>query len=750
LNTKSGAGGLRAELDDLWVLLSAGKASPVALARLAPPQRLRLLFHLALGDALRRGPAAGGDVPVGPAALVAAAVAAAEKGVFPLAGLITMRRLLEKLAEELLAMGAWGNESPLWWGALPAPSALERWWQICAGYPGESEGPESYPLKGPPGYHHFPTFLEPKLLTAISHDLVKAGRAGILPLVRAGVGAEGKTSDRRSDSVCYLCGRESWLLEKVPGLAALIQWGLHSLVDRLQPLASLTCLFPPETAMLARYRAPSGGYAAHRDNPGGSHDNGRTLTLTLYLNEPEHPVVGGALALWRPDDAISTDPHAVLPAIPGSAVIFDSRRCTHQVMPVAAGPERWALSFWFHDVPRSPEEPPLPWLTATDVLMPLTSPPLAPDRLLVHDVEQRRISAWSVSRRRPRLGLVTTVYGAGEGLKSWCEHHVTMGFDHLVLVFDRLEEPAETRLARELAAAFDNLTTWSGPELAATGWASLETADRPPDLVAWAHAGGTSQAVAARQMLNAGVVLQAARGEGFGGAPLDWLLHLDADETFWLEGAARGGGDLHEHFAAAESAGPALLRYLNHEVLVEAGMGDRPGDGRYKLNPHLARARLGDHGWSALVAHLKMSQTDRRPWFNGYYNGKAAVAVARARAAAGVHGWRLTEGSEPPPLLAGPCILHAHNRSPAAFAAKYLRKAATPVPEGVPPFQPSQTEVAALDMIRRLQARKAPEEIMEQRLQALHRELTHFTPAEIDLLEEAGLLLRPGQTRKRE
>ncbi len=258
-----------------------------------------------------------------------------------------------------------------------------------------------------------------------------------------------------------------------------------------------------------------------------------------------------------------------------------------------------------------------------------------------------------------------------------------------------------------------------------------------------AEGGPAAWAVAARQSLNASAALAAARGDELGGRPLDWLLHLDADELLGLEGPGRGGASLADHFAAAGAAGLAMIRYADHELLLPW----EPGTPlRFKVNPLLAAALLGRTGWQKLVTLLGMAQDGPRPYFRAYWNGKAAVAVAAAAGASGVHGWRKvgTAGAAVAAgagLLAGPSILHVHLPTAAAFRAKYLR-----VAEGREerrPFAPSPLEAAACALIRELRAEGASPAVVEGRLDALYAASCVFAPREVELLEVAGLLVTP-------
>ncbi len=710
----------------------------LTLPRRVDPARLEFLFAVYLYKLIRGGPAA---AELEPRRLLAKAQRAAAAGVVPLATPVALRQTLEELEARLHRAGAWDPSQPLWWHPLPAPSTLEDLW---TGLDGQLSPPSPAALDLPKGALHLPSLLDPSLTRAIWSELAAADRGDELALEPGAVGAAGRRSARRSDSVRYLSGLEPELLVAVPTLAGLVQWGLEHLANRLRVRGR--AVHPPEKAMLARYGAPSGGFAPHLDNPGGEQDNGRTLTLVIYLNAPGKECAGGQLALWPAGTSTSSPPSEVLAPRGGSAALFDSRDVAHQVRPVEDGPARWALIFWFNDQPRPPSlVPARPRIELTDVLASITSPPLPAATVLFHELEEAGPGGEIEVRRAkgsvPRVGLLSTVYGEGETLDAWCAHHFALGMEAIVLVFDHLEEPREAAVAARLVSRYggERLIVWSGKQ-AAERWRSAE-------LVRFAAAGSASYAVAARQALNATAVLAAAESGELGGAPLDWLLHLDADELFYPQGSGRGGATLTEHFAAAGAAGLKLVRYANHELLLPYRDDGAP---RFKTNPHLATARLGPGGWKALVDHMAMAQTDPRPYFSGYFNGKSAVAVADGLAAAGVHGWFVSRSRETPsretpaaPFLAGPSVLHFHFSSPAAFRRKYLAIASSPAPEGPRLFEPSPVEEAAVALIRELRREGAGETALNRGLDRLHETLSCFSRRDVELLEEANLILRP-------
>jgi hypothetical protein len=699
-------------------------------------------FAYELALLVRSGP--GGEATAGPAALLGLAQRAAAAGAASWLTPCSLRKSLAQVARDLHEQGAWDPEEPLWWQPLPAPSSAEELWAALEeGGGGQVRGSTSSEGSS---WATCPRVIGAEVLEGIAREMEEAYGRGRLPLERGGVGAAGRRALQRSDEVAYLTGREPDLQAVAPGLAVLLQW----LRERLPALASGR--FPdrrlqaPAKAMLARYPAPCGGYNPHLDNPGGAEDNGRAVTSVVHLNPPGREPAGGELVLWAPGAAVSAPPDAVVAPRGGSAVLFDSRAVPHQVRPLAAGPARWAITLWLQEDP----EPGLarrsiPALTVMDALQAVPAPPLPAGTVLFHELDDDLPGGRIVARRRsavrPRVGLVATVYRGGERLDRWCGHHLGLGVDHLVLVFDHLDEPAEAADAARLRSRYpaERLTLWSGAAVQAERWRGLPPFPESDRLRAWAEAGAASFAHASRQALNASAALLASRTGELGGAPLDWLLHLDADEWLQLEGAGRGGASLHDHLAAASAAGVVLVRYVNHELLLPWEPGARP---RFKINPRLAAARLGPGGWQALVSALRMAQTDPRPYFTGYTNGKSAVAVAHGLAAAGVHGWHLAVAvpAAGRATLAGPSVLHFHRPTPEAFRAKYLAAAAVPW-EGPRPFAPCPAEEAALALLRSLAG--ADPATVERELDALYRRLTTFSHAEIGLLEEAGLLFAP-------
>lgn len=702
---------------------------------LAAPQMLGYLLRLCMNRALRTGPKG-----LAPKSVLACAEQAVSCGSAPMETPALLRKLANDGKDLVCKLGAWEDQAVAWWEPLPNPGPMERCWTAHRPNFGNRGQLDATFAEDGDGFQSIPEFISRDHLLVLHQELTQVFACGVLKLGRSGVGAFDRLDDARSDETCYVDGTEAGLSRQAPHLAALLR---RLLVDSATEFASdvAAALYAPQRIMLARYSGSSEGFQPHFDNPGGDNDNGRCRTLTVYLSDPNDTPQGGELAMWRSGQLSSELPSSVLPAIPGSAVLFDSRRVMHQVLPLKSGC-RWSLVVWLNERPQNRQYPE-PALAVQDVLRPVSAPLPKSGTVVFHELAQPSSDRFTVWRPKtaPRLGVVCTVYRGGSALIAWCRHHLDLGVDHLTLIFDKLHEPIERATADQLMGLFSRqeLTIWSGSTLEQR-WQDLPDDDRLRLPRQVAHSGDGSQAVAARQMLNASCMLASARTDELGGQRLDWLVHLDADERLLPLNNARGGVDLKSCFSAADQAGYRRLRFINHERLSSTD-----GAVRYKLNPLLAATLLGSVGWREVVRYLKIEQEGRRPWFCGYFNGKSAVRVKSATLAAGVHGWYVN-AEQPDTVLAGPVVLHDHCTTARAFADKYLGKAASPSPEETKLFPVSNVEERAMKVIA--QARMVGDNVQQigGKLEALHGVVNGYSADEIALLQEAGLLFKPGRS----
>ncbi|MFN2167160.1 MAG: 2OG-Fe(II) oxygenase, partial [Anaerolineae bacterium] len=297
-----------------------GSAQPVEdLAALGSPQDLHLLFYVQLCTTVRMGPAA--DTRLTPDRILSVAQQAAGSGLLPLSTLPALRQCLDELESRLVQAGAWHPDEALWWHPLPPPTPLEDLWQewreaadapfdlppgdqIMRAFAGARTvmgAGASAGTPAAPGYLSLPRFLDDSLALQLYREATASHSDSVLALKQGGVGSSDRISASRWDWTGFFSGTEATLLQAAPTLSAFVQWCLDHLGELLADAVPGKEPFPPQKVMLARYPAPSGGYAAHLDNPGAPTDNGRTLTLVVYLNPPEEACAGGELAVWAPE-----------------------------------------------------------------------------------------------------------------------------------------------------------------------------------------------------------------------------------------------------------------------------------------------------------------------------------------------------------------------------------------------------------------------------------------------------------------
>lgn len=720
------------------------------LGELTSAHDLPVFFHLRMLKSLKIGPAKIEHQNLYPAKIIAIAQDAASIGAIPFFTVSDLKNNLQELEQELIRKEMWHPSHPFWWQPIPPTYAWEESWHKMESILEKKEVREqisSFSKKKSidKRWIWLPEFLPSTILQSLSRELQSAEDLNVLTLRREGVGQKLKVSSKRTDLVRYVAGTESELINHLPTFSRVVQWLISQLINHLRVLLPDTQLSAPKKVMLSRYPASSAGFNAHVDNPGGQHDNGRAFSLIIYLNHPDSSCVGGELAIWNKNMLTSQPPSKILPVKGGAAVMFDSRVIPHQVLPLKEGADRWALVLWFND--RALAEPsfsPLPKITLTDVLLPIKNPFLPSHSILFHELNSRKPEGKLLMRKygagTPRIGIVSTVYQSSM-LDIWCKYHFSLGIAHLILIFDHLEEPSEEAMATQLRKRYgpDRLTIWSGEDTRFR-WKSLPDSSSVEELLSFTNSGASSFAISARQTLNASVALQAAKTEECGGSSLDWLLHLDDDELFYLEGASRGGVSLEDHFNALTTAGIQLARYLNHELLIPANS-QQPMS--FKINPRLAEVFLGVNGWKKLAQYLELSDT--RPYFHGYTNGKSAICVKHGEMAAGMHSWKLKDPTavDTSRVLAGPSILHCRFPTLAAFQQKYIAISDATVEDLKQElFERSSLEHTATCLIRQGRDTGANDQQIEQALEKLHHVL-QFSDDEIESLSMAGLLFHP-------
>jgi len=136
--------------------------------------------------------------------------------------------------------------------------------------------------------------------------------------------------------------------------------------------------------------------------------------------------------------------------------------------------------------------------------------------------------------------------------------------------------------------------------------------------------------VMARQVLNAAAAVPLATESG-----IDWLVHLDSDELFCVE-----GGSAPAHFQRLADQGIRRALYLNHEAAPEQE--DIEDFFRtvtlFKLNPLAHSATSGAAGGTSVGEAERLALArQRRALFHFYANGKSAATVDPWLRPLGVH-----------------------------------------------------------------------------------------------------------------
>lgn len=242
-----------------------------------------------------------------------------------------------------------------------------------------------------------------------------------------------------------------------------------------------------------------------------------------------------------------------------------------------------------------------------------------------------------------RAAIVTTLRDAAATLESFVGYHRAIGFSHFFLFFD---DPADAMLS--WARTQPDITAIARDGDLEKIWRSLSR---------WNEVGEhVDREVMSRQILNTEHTMAMARAMG-----LDWLLHIDADELFYVP-----GGDAAAHFAALAVRPPDVATYLNFEAVPEA---EETGDffrsvSLFKLpllQPPLPQAQ-------ALMARAGQRAD---AYFHFYGNGKSAVRLAAPGMLPGsVHGFS-RPGGHAAAQFRGPFILHYACSGFAAFWRKY-------------------------------------------------------------------------------
>lgn len=245
--------------------------------------------------------------------------------------------------------------------------------------------------------------------------------------------------------------------------------------------------------------------------------------------------------------------------------------------------------------------------------------------------------------------IVTTLRNAGSLLDDFIAWHRSIGFSRLYLVFDDPTDPDRIRVAGQPgveAIACDE--AWR---------ARWRESPLFPDLAA-----SVDQEVMARQLLNASLVMDMARNEGFG-----WLLHIDVDELFHTP-----GDDARALFGALRNRPVDVVAFPNLEAVPEREAVGRPFAEVTLFKVPVEHMRRIASGNPALADALRGSRRFGPGFFNLYSNGKSAVRLAAPGLQPfGVHDFGRPDGGARRMRAADAVVLHYACCGLGPFSAKY-------------------------------------------------------------------------------
>jgi len=181
------------------------------------------------------------------------------------------------------------------------------------------------------GYAIAPGYLPLSLVRALREEAQHRDQQGAFQLAGIGRRQEHQKDTRiRSDRTCWLRGEtlaQCQFLEELESLRVAVN---RSLFMGLFELESHFAIY-----------GPGDYYQRHLDAFNGN--NGRLLSVVLYLNEGWQSQWGGRLRLWPDPDALGVatevEPRA------GTLVAFLSEKIPHEVL--AATRERYSIAGWF-------------------------------------------------------------------------------------------------------------------------------------------------------------------------------------------------------------------------------------------------------------------------------------------------------------------------------------------------------------------------------------------------------------------
>ncbi len=231
---------------------------------------------------------------------------------------------------------------------------------------------------------------------------------------------------------------------------------------------------------------------------------------------------------------------------------------------------------------------------------------------------------------------VTTLRDAAAVLPSFVQYHLHTGFDHMFLFFDdpHVIIPAWVTTHPQISA-------FARDEALEDAWSTTSCFTMPQ------ISRSIDSEAMSRQILNAELALREAFHKG-----IDWLLHLDVDELFYVEDAS-----VDAHFKHMTNQGYDCVAYANmegipeqqaiHNFFCEVSL--------FKVNPeHKTNAALISKNQPFLAEITEIPQA----FFHYYSSYKSAVRVTPNTLPRGVHNFSIPHDGKRIKRNEGPYILH--------------------------------------------------------------------------------------------
>jgi hypothetical protein len=226
-------------------------------------------------------------------------------------------------------------------------------------------------------------------------------------------------------------------------------------------------------------------------------------------------------------------------------------------------------------------------------------------------------------KKTQSAAIVTTLKNAGAMLDSYLTYHLSIGFSHIFLFFD---DPDDSAIS--IARKYPNVTVIKHDAELRRRWAKTGSY-RQEDVRRY-----VDTELISRQILNTEVAIGLAVEKG-----IDWLLHIDSDELFYLPGQTVG-----EHFQSLVEQNVQQVVYLNHEAISET-----PDIIDAFREVTLFKKNLQAIGPDGLSDEQKAIIKDipqlSDQFFLFYRNGKSAARVSKRLVPQGSHGFFIVEGS---------------------------------------------------------------------------------------------------------